>query len=579
MKTDNPIRPVLIFLARMMVPLLCLLFCCVACIGPKLDQLDFVEVKTNIPELKGVGRVILSGTINRTLPDVDSLEEHGFILAENWTGTADDLTQGKPGVKTVNLGKIHQGGFTHKLNDLNSGQTIYSIKAYVVAGGRPIYGGLERFSFNFGVDTDTVSINNNEATLSAFLYGLEVFQDSIIDHGHIIARDTANLYLNKTFFKKSSLKSTNDDGVFSSEFEGLDFNTTYYGKAYAQTRDGRFVYSKKILTFRVKDGWLPVKVRLPAQQAHLVSGAIGNSGFMGVACLDELCLNATNGPTRTAYRFEVERDTVGKWTEIADYSGIPAKRSTSFTLNNRLYVTLGDRGTGDRFKTTTIWALDPAENGGEGNWILADTFPATGREGAVAFVINGKAYIGSGRSLDANGNEVLYSDFYEYSPSLERGQRWRKIASLPGSGRSEAAAFVVNNQGYVGTGFSAKGDLSDFWSYNPQSNEWAAVDPLPYDPRRGAISFSINGKGYVGTGFKSENSTYLSDLWRFDPTAARGKQWETRTPLRSGGRSHAGLFVVNNRAYLGGGRSIFVRNNNLEFLIFSDFWMYTPETN
>ncbi len=558
---------------------LCLLWCCTSCIGPKLDQLDFVDVQTKIPIPAGVGSLTVGGSIDRTLLEEDSLGDHGFIWVENWTGTPADLVLGRPGVKTISLGRIQKGDFTYTLNNLNVEQSLYSIKAYAVAGGRTIYGGLERFSFNFVVQTDTVSINNNEATLSALLFGLEALRDSVIDHGHIIARDTANLYVNKPFFKKSSLKSTNDDGVFSSEFEGLSFNTTYYGKAYAQTRDGRFVYSKKTLTFRVKDGWLPVKFRLPAQQAHLVSGAIGNSGIMGVACLDELCLNATNGPSRTAYRFDVEKDTVGKWTEIADYSGIPAKRSTSFTLNNRLYVTLGDRGVGNRYNTTSIWAFDPSENGGEGNWILTDTFPATGREGAVAFVINGKAYIGSGRRLDATANEVLYSDFYEYSPSLERGQRWKQIAPLPGSGRSEAAAFVVNNRGYVGTGFSAKEDLRDFWSYNPQSNQWAQVDSLPYDPRRGAISFSINGKGYVGTGFKSENSTYLSDLWSFDPTAARGKQWQTRTPLRSGGRSHAGLFVVNNRAYLGGGRSIFVRNNNLDFLIFSDFWMYTPETN
>ncbi len=579
MKTDNPTKPGPGFLNWRMVPILCLLFWCTACIGPKLDQLDFVEVQTQLPESAGLGRLKLGGSLTRTLSAEDSLKDHGFIIAENWTRTPKELEMGKPGVKTISLGKIQGGSFSHTLNNLNTDQTSYAIKAYAIADGPPIYGTLERFSFNFSVQTDTVSINNNEATLSAFLFGLEALGDSVIDRGHIIARDTANLYLNKPFFKKTSLKSSNDDGVFSSNFAGLDFNTTYYGKAYAQTRDGRFVYSKKILSFRVKDGWLPVKVRLPAGQAHLVSGAIGNNGFMGVACLDELCLNENNEPDRMVYRFEVERDTLGKWIQIENYSGFPAKRSTSFSLNNRLYVTLGDRGMGNRFNTTSIWAFDPIENGGEGKWILADTFPATGREGAVAFVINGKAYIGSGRSLDANGNQVLYSDFYEYSPSLERGQRWKKIASLPGSGRSEAAAFVVNNRGYVGTGFAVKGDLSDFWSYNPQSNQWAPVDSLPYDPRRGAISFSINGKGYIGTGFKSENSTYLSDLWSFDPTAARGKQWQTRTPLRSGGRSHAGLFVVNNRAYLGGGRSIFVKNNNLEFLIFSDFWMYTPETN
>lgn len=562
------------------------LFLHYGCVGPHLDPLDFVEVQTKLPIPVGVGSLQVGGSVSRTMPESDSLEDHGFIYAENWPGEADDLVRGKPGVRSVSLGRFNQGDFSDTLSNLNSEQTLYSIKAYAVVDGRPIYGSLERFSFNFVVQIDTVSINNNEATLSAFLYGLEALRDTVIDHGHIIAKDTANLYLNKTFLKKTSLKGSNDDGLFASEFNNLDFNTTYYGKAYVQTRDGQFVYSKKVLEFRVKDGWLPVKsarrsLMLDNQgnMAHLVSGAIGNSGFVGVACIDESCLIAGVGTTRRAYRFEVERDTMGKWTEIPDFSGIPAKGSISFTLNDRLYVTLGDRGTGNRFNTTTLWAFDPTANAGEGNWIAADTFPAQGREGAVAFVINGKAYIGTGGIGGANTNEVLYSDFYEYSPAAQRGQRWRKIASIPGSGRSGAAAFVVGNRGYVGTGFSAGGDLKDFWAYNPQINQWSAVDSLPYDPRRGAIAFSINGKGYLGTGFKSENSAYLSDLWQFDPSAPRGKQWQTRTPLRSGGRSHAGIFVVNNRAYLGGGRSIFVRNNNLEFLIFSDFWMYTPENN
>ena len=585
MKTDTPAKPTLKHLDWLV--LLCLVLYSTSCIGPKLDQLDFVEVQTQLPKAVGLGSLKLNGSLTRTFLTEDSIEDHGFILAENWTEAPKELVMGKPGVKIISLGKIQQGAFTDTLDNLNADQTLYAIKAYAITDGRPIYGNLERFSFNFVVKTDTVSINNNEATLSASLFGLEALEGSIIDHGHIIARDTANLYADKPFFKKSSLKSTNDDGVFSSEFEGLSFNTTYYGKAYSQTRNGRFVYSKKNLEFRVRDGWLPVKSVKRAlmfmdnqgNMAHLASGAIGNNGYMGVACIDELCVNLDGYPTRRIFRFEVERDTVGKWTEIPDFSGITAKKNTSFTLNNRLYVTLGDRAIGSRFNSRTLWAFDPEGNAGEGNWVATDTFPADGREGAVAFVINGKAYIGTGRSLNANGKEVFYNDFYEYSPAADRGKRWRQLAPMPKSGRSEASAFAIANRGYVGTGFSTFGDLKDFWSYNPQSNQWVQVDSLPYDPRRGAISFSINGKGYVGTGFKSENNSYLNDLWSFDPTAASGKQWRTRTPLRSGGRSHAGLFVVNNRAYLGGGRSIFVRNNNLEFLIFSDFWMYTPETN
>lgn len=579
MKTDYPAKSAPKLQAWLKLPILCLVLWCTACIGPKLDQLDFFEVQTKVPVPAGVGSLTLGGIVNRTLVEQDSIEDHGFIWAENWLGTPDELVLGKPGVKDTSLGKIQQGEFIYTINNLNAEQSLYSIKAYAVSGGRTIYGGLERFSFNFVVQTDTVSINNNEATLTAFLFGLEALRDSIIDHGHIIAKDTSNLYSGKPFFKKSSLKSSNDDGFFASKFGGLDFNTNYFGKAYAQTRDGRFVYSKKILPFTVRDGWLPVSVRLPIRQAHIVSGAIGNSGFMGLACLDESCLSGTNSPSMVINRFDVENETVGKWSQIPEYAGNSAKKTTFFTLNDRLYIVLGDFVQGNRFDNTQIWAFDPNKNDGEGTWILADTFPAEGREGAVAFVINDRAYIGSGRRLDKDNKEKFFNDFYEYSPDAPKGQRWKPIAPIPGPARSEATSFVLEKKGYVGTGYSANIDLNDFWSYDPLSNGWIAIDPLPEDPRRGAISFSIKGKGYVGTGFISDNSSYLNDLWSFNPTKPKGNQWERRSRLQGSGRSHAGVFVVNNRAYLGGGRSIRFSNNQLEYVLFSDFWMYTPETN
>ena len=134
MKTNYPTKPALKRPEWLMIPLLCLILWCTGCIGPKLDQLDFVEVQTKIPIPAGVGSLTLGGSINRTLLEEDSLDDHGFIWAENWTGTPADLVLGKPGVKPISLGKIQQGDFKpHTLNNLNVEQSLYSIKAYAVS--------------------------------------------------------------------------------------------------------------------------------------------------------------------------------------------------------------------------------------------------------------------------------------------------------------------------------------------------------------------------------------------------------------------------------------------------------------
>lgn len=554
------------------------------CLGPEIEELDFIEVKTNSPTPIGIDELILTGSVLRTVAEKGELEDHGFIWAENWNSDLDDLLKERQGVNSINLGKFEEGEFEYAIRNLKIDGALYTFRAFVKDKGKIIYGSPRQFSYSVVVQMDTiVTRNNGNVTISGAIFGLENLRASVADHGHIISKDTSNLYLDKAFFKKTSLKRSNDDGVFQSKLENLDFNNIYFTKAYIIKQDGHVIYSKKTLKFSSGGGWRRVATRLPISLAHALGGAIGNSGYLFLGCTDDFCLVADGAPTETVYRFEVKSDTSGKWVEIPDYSGIPTKKSIAFTLNNKLYVTLGDRGFGNRFNTKEIWTFDPIANAGQGNWALTDTFPGPGREGAITFAIGGKAYIGSGRAVDRNGNEIFYSDVYEYNPDAPRGQRWRQIADLPtksqnNAGRSEAVAFALNNKGYVGTGFSACCELNDFWCYNLQTNQWTEMDALPAIPRRGAIAFaSQNAKGYVGTGFSGTNSAYLKDFWIFDPLAKPGNQWQIEAEFPAAGRSHASVFVVQDRAYIGGGRSFILRNNNLDFLLFSDFWVYTPE--
>src|SRR5882724_149377 len=100
---------------------------------------------------------------------------------------------------------------------------------------------------------------------------------------------------------------------------------------------------------------------------------------------------------------------------------------------------------------------------------------------------------------------------------------WAKIGDFAGIPRDGAVGFVINNIGYVGTGFNYSSNkfLQDFWKYDPSNDSWYPVAAFPGDPRTGAVAFQLNGMGYVGLGYNLLNGSTnpLSDFWRFDPAA------------------------------------------------------------
>ena len=69
------------------------------------------------------------------------------------------------------------------------------------------------------------------------------------------------------------------------------------------------------------------------------------------------------------------------------------------------------------------------------------------------------------------------------------------------------------------------------------------------------MSFAIGDNGYVGTGLRKLSGT-SSSYYRFDPTKAAGSRW---TKLSTNGiskaRHGACCFVIDNKAYIIGGRS------------------------
>ncbi|MEO6358225.1 MAG: hypothetical protein ABIU77_15450, partial [Ferruginibacter sp.] len=81
------------------------------------------------------------------------------------------------------------------------------------------------------------------------------------------------------------------------------------------------------------------------------------------------------------------------------------------------------------------------------------------RFAAVSFSIGDKAYIGTGRddtrpiTYPLQPSIENYDDFWEYNQTTHS---WRQMARFMGAARSEATGFSIDGKGYVGFGRSGQ---------------------------------------------------------------------------------------------------------------------------
>ena len=161
---------------------------------------------------------------------------------------------------------------------------------------------------------------------------------------------------------------------------------------------------------------------------------------------------------------------------------------------------------------------------------------------------------------------ICYTLVFLTFASISQSQTWKKIAAMPGDGRDAGITFTIGDSIYAGGGSGGK----DFYKYDQQSNKWTKKADIPgVTLNRGfAIGFSINGKGYVGTGTDQNVSVLKSDLWEYDPAL---NTWTQKADFPGGKRDGLGVFVINNKAYVGGG-------SDASFYVHQDFYEYDPAT-
>lgn len=246
-------------------------------------------------------------------------------------------------------------------------------------------------------------------------------------------------------------------------------------------------------------------------------------------------------------------DNDGDWSRSFDFAGLPRVGAVSFTMTTATgeeyaYVGLGrnDTKVNDSDKTLRdFWRFNGYD------WEKQDSFPvaAQGRYGAVAFVIDGKAYVGTGihPAVGAGEKNQYCNDFYVFDPSAPEKSQWSKLEHpFPGQGRWGGIAFSLNGKGYVGTGFADGSQaLKDMYEYDPATG-WKEVS-FRGATRGGAVAFVVNNKAVVCLGSSSmSSSTYCEDVCIFD-----GTNWTiSPNPLRDiSGRSWDNDYGRIPRAY------------------------------
>ncbi|SHI54435.1 Galactose oxidase, central domain [Mesonia phycicola] len=192
-----------------------------------------------------------------------------------------------------------------------------------------------------------------------------------------------------------------------------------------------------------------------------------------------------------------------------------------------------------------------------GNWVESSVFDGVPRSSAAAFTIDNLGYMGTGY----DGDDYL-SDFWEYN--IE-GDYWVQKADFPSTPRSAASAFTIDGKGYLGLGYDGDDELQDFWEYNPATNTWDSIADFGGGVRRSATGFAINGTGYVGTGYDGDND--LKDFWKYNPST---DQWTEMVGFGGGKRRDAAYFILNDLVYFGTGVTNGVYN--------TDFWQFDPSS-
>ncbi len=559
------------------------------CFSDKPNELRFFEVETLTPIRIGLNQYELRGKVNNSNGENLYL---GFLV-DQFEENLNKKTSDNLFLDSMS------GAFLNELNFrksilINQDQNDYFYQAFAEdrINKRLVFGEVKSFSFSdlfsfFIVQPEAESIQNNSVNLKASINGFQKFSEEGLNHGFMIGKEGEDLEFDNENIILDTLGFINDDGIFESTIDSLDFNTPYKARAFLKSSD--FFYSQNIVSFQIKDGW-ERKENAYSSLIKLRNGIaavdeVNQIAYFGLGCSEDC--NESRGLVNQLWSLQIQKSNGQDSLVIKKLRDFPVRfglrqEGVAFIVEGNLYYGLGSilRSSAGRKYFKDFYQYNPNSN----SWRQVKSFPVEkGRSGAVAFSIGNFGYVGSGEESFF----ALQDDFYQFIPPTTTNPsdsgEWKSIPPISGA-RSKAIGFVLDGKAYVGGGKIFNEDFventNSFMEFDPSniSQPWKEIEALGEninDARQDAVAFSLSNKGYVGTGFQIDGDTYLGDLWEYHPSSG----WQQITNINLSGENRflkdAVGFGLGGKGYIYGGSY----KGGLLLLeeTFNDLWIYTPK--
>jgi len=147
-------------------------------------------------------------------------------------------------------------------------------------------------------------------------------------------------------------------------------------------------------------------------------------------------------------------------------------------------------------------------------WIQRDSIKGPPRANASSFVLEDDGYLVTGYD-GSNKKRSMVS----YDIDQDDWDDELSIGGLTGDGlnRSSAIGFTSGLYGYVGLGEGEGFMFKDLWKFDRYNDVWTQMADFGGEARTQAVVFEIGDTAYVGTGKGADLSTFYDDFWKYDP--------------------------------------------------------------
>lgn len=271
------------------------------------------------------------------------------------------------------------------------------------------------------------------------------------------------------------------------------------------------------------NSWQP-KPDLPGatNRTFAISFSINGKGYIGLGAENYFTPNYKILKDLWEYDPSTE-----KWTKKSDFPDAARYQSTSFVVNNKVYVVGGLIGTNSSSAVAELWEYDPSID----KWTKKSPYPGVdGLANQYAFSINGKGYVCSGEVLlNGQSSMKLTKDTYEYDPSIDK---WTKKADYPDD-LFAGSAFVIDGKAYCGFGAKSISSASkNFHVYDPVADSWTQLSTVfPGSARYFASVAVIGSKAYIGSGSGGTPGVHYDDWYELNVPVSITKYNNTKSEV------------------------------------------------